>query len=74
MSLLWPVCPNCTVKLDGEHIVDACVLSVFAGILRERNNLTDDEILARMENVDICAFSDELGPILDKLEAGEYAR
>lgn len=65
-------CSQCT----DEHrsIPDVCVLSAFAGVsLFSRESLNDEQARNIIANTNPDHLWDDLGPILDKLEAGFYA-
>lgn len=66
------MCPNCAQSVVG-HADNQCVLNAFIQLLRERENLNEARLLQLHGNCSVDTMWDDLGPILDKLEAGEYS-
>ena len=65
-------CPNCGCPVEG-HPNNACVLAALIGVVRDRENLTEDELLALHRNACVDVMWDDIGPILDRLEEGFYS-
>ena len=73
-------CPNCCKDHDptpedapGGHRVDACVLGVFATIISERANLSEEKIDDLIRRCDADALWNAVGPVIDALEDGEFS-
>lgn len=64
-------CPNCLENLD-EHPENGCVLHAFIAVLFDRGNLSEEQLAKLHADTDVDLFWNDLGPILDKLENGEY--
>jgi len=66
-------CPNCGGSIK-DHVADFCVLSSLMGVVDDRGNLARAQLEQLWGNVDIDRLWDDLGPILDRLEAGDYSK
>ena len=65
------VCPNCGDPIDA-HERNGCVLEAFIGVLRSRDNLSETALQDIWSNCNVDALWDDLGRVLDNLEAGHY--
>lgn len=64
-------CPNCLEK--HEVFPDVCVLHVLLGVaVHGRQSLTNEAAHVVLKNCNADALWDDLGPIVDRLEAGYY--
>lgn len=64
-------CPNCMSPI-GSHPENGCVLAAMIQVVRERGTRSEEEVLALHASANVSALWDELGPIIDKLEDGEF--
>lgn len=64
-------CPNCGQPAEG-HPKSGCVLGSLIGVLRNRGNLDEEELLNIHRKADTGVLWSDLGPILDRLEDGFY--
>ncbi len=65
-------CPNCGHSIQN-HPNNGCVLHAFIGVLAERENLGRKKLDDLHAQADVDKLWEDLGPILDKLEAGGYS-
>lgn len=65
-------CPNCGGNVRN-HPKNDCLLAVLIQVIRERKSLSEKKLLAIHSTVDVDAFWDDLGPIIDNLETGFYS-
>jgi len=56
-----------------DHPENGCVLATLVQAIRERGNVDEEKLLQMHATTDVSALWEDLGPIIDKLEAGEYA-
>ncbi len=66
-------CPNCGASTVKDHIANHCVLATLIQVVRDRENLEEADILKLHANCNTDALWELLGPILDKLESGEFS-
>ena len=66
------LCPNCCTNPIVDHPENSCVLGAFIQIVRERANLTEEQVLALHRDANADQLWDDIGPIIDRLEAGHY--
>ena len=64
-------CPNCLLPVDG-HPENGCVLAAFIQAIRERGNLSEEQLRELHHNTSVDALWSRLGPILDDLEEGVF--
>lgn len=63
-------CPNCLRPIT--ELDNGCVLHAFIGVLRDRGNKPDATLRSLQRNCNVDQLWDDIGPILDSLEAGGY--
>jgi len=56
-----------------DHPENGCVLATLVQAIRERGNVDEEKLLQMHATTDVSALWEDLGPIIDKLEHGEYA-
>ena len=66
-------CPNCGDEHSEMPIAPCLLAALFGLIVRDRGTLTEEQARAALANVDTDALWTDLGPILDRLEGGQYA-
>jgi hypothetical protein len=66
-----PTCPNCTHPIEG-HPQNSCVLAALIDCLRDRGDLSEEELAQRHADCDMDPFWDDMGPVLDRLEDDGY--
>lgn len=66
------MCPNCTSPVNG-HPENGCVLQALIGVIRDRGNLSERKILDLHANAWVDSLWDDMGPIIDDLEEGQYS-
>lgn len=64
-------CPNCGEHVNG-HPDTSCTLYALMQIVRERSNLTEAKVQKVHREVNVDALWEELGPIIDRLENGDF--
>lgn len=64
-------CPNCTLHVG--HDENGCLLATLMGVVRSREELTEAQIYELWARCDVDALWDDIGGIIDALEAGEYS-
>ena len=67
-------CPNCGASHVEDHPHDGCMLHAVISVLRGRENMTEDALQKLHAETNVDALWDDIGPVLDKLEAGGYRR
>lgn len=67
------LCPNCMCVPVTNHPENGCVLASLVQIVRERGNHSEDEIQKLHANCDTDALWEHLGPVLNKLEDGDFS-
>lgn len=67
------VCPNCGHPGVFEHPDDGCVLAALIGVLRDREDLSEEELLELHSRCDVDALWSDIGKVLDRLEEGFYS-
>ena len=65
------LCPNCGQYDLRNHPQNACMLSVFDTLLSDRG-MSKEQRELRWMHCDVGALWDDLGPIVDNLENGNY--
>lgn len=65
------LCPNCGDPVG--HAANGCVLETLFDVVRNRQTLTEAELQALWTKANIDQIWDDIGPILDRLEAGDYS-
>jgi hypothetical protein len=66
-------CPNCMQHPAANHPENGCVLASMIQLVRERGNHSEEEIQTLHATCDTDALWAHLGPLLDKLEDGEFS-
>jgi hypothetical protein len=64
-------CPNCLEPLT-THPNNGCVLAAMIQVIRERGSLASDDLTEIHRDTDTDALWEDLGPVIDRLEAGGY--
>lgn len=64
-------CPNCTQPLKTHGYDTGCALGVLMGVVAERGYSTR-HVNALWRRVNTDRLWDDIGPIVDALEGGEY--
>jgi hypothetical protein len=70
---IQPRCPNCNEPVEG-HASNSCVLNAFIQLLADRDTLTPEQLRELHTNTDVDQMWGDLGPALDRLEAGFYSQ
>lgn len=65
-------CPNCTQPVV-DHPENGCVLAALIGVVRERGNKNEAELIELHADANVDALWDVLGPVIDGLEEGEFS-
>lgn len=65
-------CPNCSEFVVG-HKQNGCVLAALINVIRDREGSTEGEIHTLHADCDPDGLWTDLGPIIDRLGAGEYS-
>lgn len=65
-------CPNCGEPIK-DHPENGCLLATLITTLRERAELDEAELEKIHESTNAQALWDDMGRILDKLQAGGYS-
>jgi hypothetical protein len=64
------ICPNCSGDHTPLQSADACLLGALANVVRDRGDLTEEQILSALPNIDADSFWGSWGgPAADWLEA-----
>ena len=64
-------CANCGDEIPG-HEENGCVLAALVQVIKDRGFTTSGSLLLMLRDTNVDALWDDLGPIIDQLEAGEY--
>ena len=67
-------CPNCWAHPVDNHPENGCVLAALVQIIRERETVPETRLLRIHARTDITALWNTLGPLLDRLEVGEFSK
>lgn len=65
-------CPNCGQPIEN-HPDNGCALRTLIQVVRERGGLTEEQLLDLHVKCDVDALWDQLGHIVDQLEAGDFS-
>lgn len=65
-------CPNCFDPIEG-HPDSACVLNALIQVVRERGDLTEEQLRALHRDANVDVLWEDLGPVIDRLQAGGYS-
>jgi hypothetical protein len=68
-------CPNCSqaFTVRRPHPENGCALAALAGVVADLGNKTPAQVARLIHNADVDALWTDLGPVIDKLEDGEYS-
>jgi len=64
-------CPNCIEPIEG-HPENGCVVAALIGVLRDREDHTEEQLLQLHRDIDVDALWDVLGPVIDTLGDGGF--
>ena len=67
------ICPNCYASPVKGHPENGCVLAAFIVVLRDRGNKPERRLLQIHAECNVDALWDQVGPLLDRLEEGEFS-
>ena len=65
-------CPNCIELPRHDAIDEKCMLWELLSVRAGDEGWTVEELRARMKRVNVDAFWDQLGPVLDQLVDGDF--
>lgn len=65
-------CPNCGEPVSRAN--EGCVLHDIIELVRDRGNVPERKLRKMHSQVDVDAFWDHVGKIVDRLEDGYYNR
>lgn len=65
------ICPNCG-GLVKDHPQDGCVLAALIGVIRDRGGMKERALTNLHASTDADHLWDDVGRIVDQLEAGGY--
>lgn len=68
------MCPNCAGIPAQEHPQNGCVLAALIEVVRDRGEMSATDLAQLLANTDADALWNDLGPIVDTLEAGGYTQ
>ena len=66
------LCPNCAEHPVDNHPQTGCMLAALIQIIEERGGHSATELQVLHANTNVDALWDDIGPIIDRLEHGEY--
>lgn len=66
------ICPNCQASV-ANHPDTACVLGALIALIRDRQSVSERRLRKIHADTDVDAMWEDLGPVIDKLEAGGYS-
>lgn len=64
-------CPNCGRPIT--RLADGCVLGALIQVVRERGDASEAHVRKLHAGCDVDTFWNDVGAIVDRLEAGEYS-
>jgi len=65
-------CPNCLAPV-ANHPDTACVLGALIALIRDRQSVPERRLRKIHADTDVDAMWEDIGPVIDKLEAGGYS-
>ncbi|MBV7542180.1 hypothetical protein [Acidovorax sp. sic0104] len=65
-------CPNCSREVEDDKDT-GCVLAALVQVIRDREELTEEQVLAIHASCDADALWEALAPVIDQLQAGGFA-
>ena len=65
------VCPNCGGYV-ADRTTNGCVLHVLVDVIRARGTVSERRLRKMHASIDPDALWVDVGPILDRIEAGDY--
>lgn len=64
-------CPNCSEPIDG-HPKNGCALRTLIQVVKERGEVSDEDLRKLHLTCDADKLWDDLGPVADNLQSGQY--
>jgi hypothetical protein len=65
-------CPNCGKVFTESHPENGCALALFATVVRDRGDLTQEQINKLVVNCDTDALWEYLGALISRFEEGDF--